>query len=446
MCCGFFLPLQVSISPLIHPEATPTPEVGVALDSPVFESVDAVLQEATPTLEYYVPIATTSTTALPPSPPSPPPHPHTLTPEDTQFTEHTLETNSPPPPPSLQTDYNTQHSSTAQALSEEQQAGVSMETVPGEEQTIVSATSAERLPGGNAVSPSASSVEVAPVEQRDATALEQPVTAEVLQGESEQSSANTAAVKEELDAQASVSLPSTTAVVSSEQLTPDRHTETSGHTTTMELDSDWSDSELSSLEQPGNLADLSEAEDSLQLGDSSVQLDSQTSSQFPANERYLVATPTLHNSSVQAAPTTQSNGVQATPTFNVSWVQATPTMYSSGVQTTPPALTSRDSLGGKGEGHPELPAYEALLKHSSKVSQTKHSPLTNPTPSTGQTLSAGSKTSGSLDNSADDLRLFVAVMDYDPASLCTTGRPDLELPLQTGGQGRGGGGGTVLLF
>lgn len=29
-------------------------------------------------------------------------------------------------------------------------------------------------------------------------------------------------------------------------------------------------------------------------------------------------------------------------------------------------------------------------------------------------------------------RVFVAVMDYDPTSLCTTGRPDLELTLQTG--------------
>ena len=32
----------------------------------------------------------------------------------------------------------------------------------------------------------------------------------------------------------------------------------------------------------------------------------------------------------------------------------------------------------------------------------------------------------------EDTRVFVAVMDYDPTSLCTTGRPDLEIFLQTG--------------
>lgn len=33
----------------------------------------------------------------------------------------------------------------------------------------------------------------------------------------------------------------------------------------------------------------------------------------------------------------------------------------------------------------------------------------------------------------DDVpRVFVAVMDYDPNSLCTTGRPDLELAVNTG--------------
>ena len=29
-------------------------------------------------------------------------------------------------------------------------------------------------------------------------------------------------------------------------------------------------------------------------------------------------------------------------------------------------------------------------------------------------------------------RVFVAVMDYDPNSLCTTGRPELELAVHTG--------------
>lgn len=29
-------------------------------------------------------------------------------------------------------------------------------------------------------------------------------------------------------------------------------------------------------------------------------------------------------------------------------------------------------------------------------------------------------------------RVFVAVMDYDPNSLCTTGRPELELTVHTG--------------
>lgn len=31
-----------------------------------------------------------------------------------------------------------------------------------------------------------------------------------------------------------------------------------------------------------------------------------------------------------------------------------------------------------------------------------------------------------------NIRLFVVVMDYDPQSLCITGKPQLELPVQSG--------------
>lgn len=34
--------------------------------------------------------------------------------------------------------------------------------------------------------------------------------------------------------------------------------------------------------------------------------------------------------------------------------------------------------------------------------------------------------------SQDLMRMFVVVMDYDPQSLCITGKPELELSLQSG--------------
>ena len=98
---------------------------------------------------------------------------------------------------------------------------------------------------------------------------------------------------------------------------------------------------------------------------------------------------------------------------------------------------------------PTFPVKSSPGKHASawrEASPKKTFPFeTEPgLPSVETSLTGSPRRAGVQWNGREGPRVFVAVMDYEPRSLCVTGQPDDEISFNTGQSWGGGGGGGVV--
>ena len=81
------------------------------------------------------------------------------------------------------------------------------------------------------------------------------------------------------------------------------------------------------------------------------------------------------------------------------------------------------------EDHPPSPVHSLSPPPSPPPSLTPHEDISRETVEATPILAESNPSTG---GDGSGTRLFLVVMDYDPHSLCTSGRPDLELTLPTG--------------